>query len=554
MTFLSLSSIGSLLGGVGLFMLGMFLMTEGLKLAAGTTLKTVLKRSTRTPLAGILSGMLITSLVQSSSAVTVATIGFVNAGLMNLSQALYLIYGSNIGTTMTGWLVAFIGFSFDIKVFALPAVGIGMFLKIVKASQRSAALGEALAGFGVFFLGIDVLRQGMAGMDERIAGALLENGGATSRFLMVLVGFLLTMAMQSSSAAMAIVLTALDGGLVTLEGGAALVIGANIGTTSTAALSVIGATPNAKRVAGGHVLFNLLTGLVALAVLPLLLKGVFLLERLLGIGSGQVKALALFHTFFNILGVVLVLPLTRFMVRFLKQRFRTSEEDESRPRFLDKTLAATPVLAVQALAKELDRMGTIARRMAKEAISSERADPSRLAADLRALDTLRQKIGEFAKLVRRNPLPGELDEALPNAMRVSGYYTEVAEKAHEIAKLQATFPPVGDDETALALAEFKQQAIRLLELADPELADFSPEILLERKKTFEHDYLGLKARLLKAGTLDQLPVSQMVGQLEAISAIRRLVDQAEKGARYLANLEAVVEPNGNLGEENHPGG
>ena len=220
---MTLSSLGNCIGGIGLFLLGMQLMTDGLKIAAGKTLRTILERSTATPLRGILSGVFITSLVQSSSAVTVATIGFVNAGLMDLLQAITVIYGSNIGTTMTGWLVSLVGFNFDIKIFALPLIGLGMFLRLTKGNGRSGAVGETLAGFGVFFLGIDLLRATFAETGINLPLTLL-GGGMGSHFTFLVLGFLLTVAMQSSSAAIAITLTATAGGFIPFDSGASLVI------------------------------------------------------------------------------------------------------------------------------------------------------------------------------------------------------------------------------------------------------------------------------------------------------------------------------------------
>ena len=155
---MSASTIASLLGGIGLFLLGMRLLTDGLKTAAGRALRGILARSTGTRLRGVLSGALITSVVQSSSAVTVATIGFVNAGILTLLQAVAVIYGSNVGTTATGWIVAIVGIHVNIKALALPAVGAGMLLGLFGRGDRLRAAGQALAGFGVFFLGIDVLR------------------------------------------------------------------------------------------------------------------------------------------------------------------------------------------------------------------------------------------------------------------------------------------------------------------------------------------------------------------------------------------------------------
>ncbi|HHK60586.1 MAG TPA: Na/Pi cotransporter family protein, partial [Desulfobacterales bacterium] len=248
---------GSLAGGIGLFLLGMGLMTDGLKYAAGRSLKTILAESTRTRLRGILAGCGITALVQSSSAVTVATIGFVNAGLMDLAHAVSVIYGANIGTTMTGWLVSLVGFKFDLKALSMPFVGGGMLLRAMRPESRQGALGEVLAGFGVFFLGIDVLKQNFAGVAAHVDFAALASYGGWSVVLFVLLGFLLTTCMQSSSAAIALVLTAVATGVVGYEEGAALIVGANVGTTTTAALAVIGATVSARRLAMAHVGFNI---------------------------------------------------------------------------------------------------------------------------------------------------------------------------------------------------------------------------------------------------------------------------------------------------------
>ncbi len=232
---MELDLLGGLIGGIGLFLLGMQLMTSGLRNAAGQQLSDILQHWTRTKLRGVLSGAMMTALVQSSSAVTVAILGFVNAGLMNLSQAVMVIYGSNIGTTMTAWLVATIGFHINIKAFALPAIGIGMLLKVSSGDRRRGAFGEALAGFGIFFLGIEVLKSSFGGLGEAIQFSQLSPAGIGLLWL-VLSGFAMTLVMQSSSAAMALILTAVGGGVIPLDAAAAMVIGANVGTTSTALL------------------------------------------------------------------------------------------------------------------------------------------------------------------------------------------------------------------------------------------------------------------------------------------------------------------------------
>ena len=276
-------TIGMLAGGLGLFLLAVNMITDGLTLAAGHALRDMLGKWTRTLGRGIVSGISITAIVQSSSAVTVATIGFVNAGLLSLYQALGVVYGSYIGTTMTAWLVAIIGFQVKVDAFALPMIGIGMLLRLTGGDSRRAPVGMALAGFGLFFIGIDVLKEAFEGLAIAIDLQKLTLDGIAGVFLYAGIGFLMTVLTQSSSAAIAITLTAATGGIVGLYAAAAMVIGANVGTTSTAAFAVIGATSNAKRVAAAHIIFNVATGVVALMIMPVLFWSVNITGELLGL-------------------------------------------------------------------------------------------------------------------------------------------------------------------------------------------------------------------------------------------------------------------------------
>ncbi|MCX5863988.1 MAG: Na/Pi symporter [Deltaproteobacteria bacterium] len=529
-----LSILGSFIGGIGLFLLGMQLMTEGLKIAAGNALRTILERSTSTPLRGILSGALITSLVQSSGAVTVATIGFVNAGLMDLMQAITVVYGSNIGHTMIGWLVSLTDFQGAIKLVALPLIGLGMLLRLNRGNRRYEALGETLAGFGVFFTGIDLLRTTFA--ESGLGMPAILGGGILSHLAFLAIGLLLTVIMQSSSATMVITLTAAAGGLIPLDSGASMVIGANIGSTSTAALAALGATPNAKRVAAAHVIFNLATGAVALLLLPFLLHALLVFPELLHLPANATILLALFHTSVNILGVCLIWPFTRLLVKQLKGWFRSHEEDEARPLYLDRNIAATPVLAFHALAKEIERIGNIARRMAKGAMSSEAGPSIQLDADRRILLKLEIEVGNFINLVRRGSLPEELDHVLPNALRVTSYYREIADVSLRVAKMQQHSRPVEDTALAQEIGEYKQQVVKLLEMSDVARKDYTPEECAALFKETEEMYRHLKSSLLKAGTKNLLPVGLMVSLIDLMSDVRRIADQIEKGARYLTTL------------------
>lgn len=529
--------LGSFIGGLGLFLLGMRMMTDGLKLAAGPALRHILGQWTRTPMRGIFAGVLITSMVQSSSAVTVATIGFVNAGLLSLVQSVGVIYGANVGTTTTSWLVAMVGFKIDVRALALPFIGIGVALRLTGSHSRRAAVGDALVGFGLFFLGVDVLKNAFEGLGQRVPLAELGGGGIDTVLIFVGIGFLLTLLMQSSSASIALILTATMGGMVPLTAAAAAVIGANVGTTSTAALAVIGATSSAKRVAAAHVLFNILVATAALLILPLMLKAVDATAHVLALEDSPAITLALFHTASKLLGVALMWPLTPRLVDFLSRRFLTAEEELGKPRYLDKNVLATPTLAVDAVALELARIGAMARDMAQMTLTAERtAPPNLMTSDKLAIVSLVEAVGQFAVQMQRTTLPAEFDESLPDALRVARYYTSVADLADNAAQMQERMSVLQDEPLTSEITFFRADALKLLQAADPQAADYDSGAADRMLAAMEDAYQSIKAHLLRAGSEGRLRTEQMVELLEFYSRIRRLLQQAVKGARYLHRL------------------
>lgn len=536
-----ISTATGTLGGVGLFLLGMRAMSEGLRVAAGRTLRTVLQRWTATRLRALGSGVLLTAVVQSSSAVTVAVIGFANAGLLTLGQSIAVIYGSNIGTTVTGWLVALVGFHMDVKAFALPAIGIGMALHLGR-SVRVGALGEALAGFGLFFLGIDILKTALVGAQDSLSAASVSVDGVGAIVLFTGVGFALTLLMQSSSAAIAVILTSVGGGVLPIESGACLVIGANVGTTSTAALAVLGATSNAKRVAMGHVAFNVVTGAVALATLPLLLLLVGRFRQVLGLGAEPAAVVAGFHTLFNLLGVALLWPLTPRLVAWLETRFRTPEEDEGRPRYLDRNVGATPILAAGALGLELARAGALARGMAQASLRGG-APASRVAARREALGQLLEATGRFVTGLQQSRLPAELETALPTALRVARYYAEAAELSQAIAASRAELAPLPSD-LAAEVRGLEQAVDDFLERTAVDRAGTTADAAATALASLEERYHALKDTLLRAGTEGRVPVGELIAHLDRLSNLRRLAEQMERAALHLWALGALVDADG----------
>lgn len=524
---ITLHVLGTMAGGLGLFLLGMSLMTDGLKLAAGPALHHILVGATRTRVHALGSGMLVTALVQSSSAVTVAAIGFVNAGLLALGPALWVLFGANVGTTMTGWIVALVGLKFKVEALAMPLVGLGALLRLTGDGRRSGAIGTALAGFGLLFMGIALLQQAFAGLVGQIS--LPQGEGSLVVVAQLGIGVLMTVLMQSSSAAIAITLTAAQGGVISAQGAAAVVIGANIGTTVTALLAVIGATPNARRAASAHVVFNLLTGAVALLLLLLLpwLIGVLgVAQEALGLSSDPAAKLALFHTLFNLIGVLLMWPLAGRLTYWLQQRFRAREEDEAQPQFLDDTVLAVPTLALDALKREVARAGQVALRMTRSALAG--ANEATLTADKTILASLDNAIERFVELLRSALMSNVASARLAELLRIQRYHEASAEQAVAAAAL----PPLGlaDARLSAAMAAFVNASNSLLLHCDP-TEPSNVASLDAHLGTMEARYEDLKADLLAGGADARLTLTDMEQSLRRCSALRRACQQLYKSQR-----------------------
>ncbi|MFO7540074.1 MAG: Na/Pi symporter [Chloroflexota bacterium] len=344
-----------ILGGVGLFLVGMILMSEGLKSAAGSGLQRILEKVTGTPLAAFFSGAGLTALVQSSSATTITTIGFVSAGLLTFPAALGVIVGANVGTTSTGWIVSLLGFKLNVGTIALPFIGVGALMKLLSSGRR-AHFGMAIVGFGLIFVGIDFLQEGMGGLAQTIDLSGFAHTSFGGRLGLVLVGALMTVLLQSSSAAVALTLTALFSGAIGLEQAAYLVIGQNLGTTVKAVLAALGASVPAQRTAVGHILFNLVTAIIAFAAAHQLLNVSLIVGEWLN-NDEPAFILALFHTIFNLLGALLVLPVitpfARLVVRLVPDRGPVLT------RHLDKSLFHLPAVAVGAAGRAIQEIAIV---------------------------------------------------------------------------------------------------------------------------------------------------------------------------------------------------
>lgn len=300
--------IGVTLGGLGLFLLGMHLLTATLKDLAGDTLRSIMHRFTRTLTMAVAFGAGATALLQSSSAVTLVTLGFVSAGLLPFRRALGIMYGANLGTTATAWIIAVVGLKVPLDTYAMPLVGIGALLGVLGKGRVSGA-GLALAAFGLIFVGIDTLQTGLSGLGDAVDPARFARPGVAGVLILVALGTVMTVVLQSSSAAVATTLAAVHAGTISFEQAAALAIGQNVGTTVKALLGSAGGQTAARRVALGHITFNLVTGLVALILLPLFVTIVLWLGDQFDVHDPAVS-LAIFHTVFNAVGVAIFVPIT----------------------------------------------------------------------------------------------------------------------------------------------------------------------------------------------------------------------------------------------------
>jgi phosphate:Na+ symporter len=349
----------TIIAGIAIFLIGMHYMENGFKLFSGGTLELVLERFTSTTPRAIGTGFLATAVVQSSSLVSVIIISFLSAELIGLTQAVGVVFGSNIGTTATAWLVSSFGLKIKIAHYALPMLIFGVMMQFSRQNSYKG-LGSVLIGLGFIFLGIAYMKEGFETMKQGLDLAEYAMAGYLGVFVYILFGAAATVIIQSSSATMAIIITALATGQIDYINALALAIGANIGTTVTAALGALASNKNGKRLAVAHFIFNIITGAVAVILIYQLKDLVELLAPLLSISeTDDAMKLALFHTIFNVLGVLIVAPFVKILVRFLETLFSEKEKGRGQAKYLTYEVMEIPATAVAAIRKETIHLSCI---------------------------------------------------------------------------------------------------------------------------------------------------------------------------------------------------
>ncbi|PLX09365.1 MAG: Na/Pi cotransporter [Marinilabiliales bacterium] len=367
----------TLLGSLVLFLFGMKLMSEALQKVAGSNLRKILAAMTSNRVLGVLTGMVITAIIQSSSATTVMVISFVNAGLMTLTESIGVIMGANVGTTVTAWIISLIGFKVKISALALPLIGVGFPLVFSKRSKLKS-WGEVVMGFALLFLGLDLLKDSVPDIHNNPQILTFLQSYTDMGFLSVLIfmgiGTLLTVVIQSSSATMALTLVMCHSGWIGYEMAAAMILGQNIGTTITAILASLIANTSAKRAAAAHLIFNVVGTLWVLALFhPIVNLIAGITENLEGASPvtdvlAIPVALSIFHTVFNVANVLIQIWFVKLIEKIVRNliRQKKDEEEEFGLKFIQTGMLSTSELSILQARKEIGEYGQKSVKMFKQ--------------------------------------------------------------------------------------------------------------------------------------------------------------------------------------------
>ncbi len=421
--------IFGIFGGLGLFVYGIHIMGDGLQRVAGDKFRNILKALTSNPIKGVLVGASITALIQSSSATTVLVVGFVNAGLMTLSQSLGVIFGANIGTTITAQIIAF-----KLTDYALPIIGIGMILYVFASKRFWKFLGLFCLGFGILFLGLSIMTSVVRPFANH-PSVINTFVSINDRVLYgVLVGVLITALLQSSSVTVGIVLGLASIGLINIKGAIPIVLGANIGTCITIIIASIGANIASKRTAAAHLLYNIIGAVMFLLVLKPFTS---VIERT---SSDLVRQIANAHTIMKVIETIIFLPLIGFFAKAVEWIIPGEEVViEKGPQYLEKHLINTPVFALDAASKEIVRMAQSAKTMVAEAASGFLNSDEKVMKNLpereQALDGLQEAITDYLMLLTQRDLSAEEARRIPALLHSVNDIERIGDHSENIMEL-----------------------------------------------------------------------------------------------------------------------
>jgi phosphate:Na+ symporter len=540
-------------GGLGLFLYGMGLMSDGLKKVAGRKLRKIVESMTKTPFRAFLVGAGVTALVQSSSATTVMIIGFVNAALLTLRQAICVIIGTNVGTTVTAWLVSISGIgALRITAYALPAVGVGFFMRTLGKTRRTKSIGEVLLGFGILFVGIGFMKAGFEPLEksQKVQELFITLGQRP--VLAILAGTIVTTLLQSSSATIAIVQLLAVGGAfgsdwqTVLNIAIPFVLGGNIGTTITAQLAALQANLNAKRAAWAHTIFNSLGVLIAY---PFVRLGWFsaLIDMLSPweLGHDTIAAqIAIAHTAFNVGNSAIFLPIAGILEKVVVKLVPARREDiTAKPIVLEEHLLSTPVIALEQAKREIIRMARTAKIGLQHSLDGIVGDDRKKLESARQiedyLDRFQYEITSYLSVLSRRESSDEVSVELPVLLhtvndleRIGDHAVNIVEIAERKIEQKLAFSEAAMGEVAQLRTEAEQMLDRVIAALE------------------NNDVEAARAALVNEGNLNRMQMdfrqSHVQRMTESICSPQAglifidLVDNMEKIGDHLTNIAQAV--------------
>ncbi|MFA8992368.1 Na/Pi cotransporter family protein [Clostridioides difficile] len=490
----------SLIGGLGLFLYGMSLMGEGLQKSAGDKLKKIIELLTSNVVMGVLVGTVVTGIIQSSSATTVMVVGFVNAGIMNLSQAIGVIMGANIGTTVTAQLV-----SFNLEGIAPIALGIGILFYLFTSNQKTKHLSEILIGFGILFTGMEFMKDAVAPLAEykSFTDALLYF--SKNPVLGILAGFAITGIVQSSSASMGMLIALASQGILPLSSALPILYGDNIGTCVTSLLSSVGASRNARRAAVMHLSFNVIGTIIFMLVLNKPISAIVTHFD----PTDTARQIANAHTLFNLTNVIILLPFSKYIVKLANRLIpikETESEIVNNTKYLDERMFSTPSIALGNTVQEVVRMGHKATNSLEHSIAGflnkSNEDINKAFESEKVVNKLQKDILNYLLKLSKEPLRDDerfrtdlLFNTVNDIERVSDHAENIAELAMSVKEMNISFSDSAIREIYeiynKTITNFKD-ALIVLDVKDFELANKVLEVENEvnyLEKTFRNSHM-----------------------------------------------------------------
>lgn len=523
-------------GGLGMFIYGMQIMAQGLENAAGDKMKSLLEVLTKNKFFGVLLGALITAVIQSSSATTVMVVGFVNAGIMNLGQAMGVIMGANIGTTVTGWLVSSVEWAKALSPANLAPIAIivGVVIMLTGKRHSSKDVSSIIVGFGILFIGISTMSTAVAPLQDSPEFANLFVTLGKNPFLGILAGAAVTAIIQSSSASVGILQSLAAAGLVPMSAAIYIIMGQNIGTCVTAMISGVGAKKNAKTAALMHLLFNII-GTVIFSVVSIL----FFTTINPSMGSGLITQtqISTVHTIFNIGTTILLFPISDLIIKLAKKIGRVDEtEQEDSVVLLDDRMLETPGIALQSTITEISRMGHIVLDSLEKAktvmFTQKREDIQAIKDEEATVDKLSAGISEYAIKIsslrvsdKEHQEVAHLLQIISDIERVSDYCENISEYAENLYEKKAQFSEQGEE----GLREMLDVCVDSFKYALEAFEQRSQEKALkviEKETKADGLEVSLRTRHIKRLANNQCSTDSGVVFLDALVCLERISDHA----------------------------